>query len=109
MAKAKRPARRLKWKHLGFIPNGWGSLMIKYGDEGFLFLCNELRNDYRKLTNFTIKDRKWRAGQPGGNSSHDWTGLNEAIHKPGAMTGPPNLVQKVVPRALGADEREQLG
>src|SRR5688572_11647570 len=99
MAKQQRRTRKLKWKHLGFIPNGWDdSQMIKYGDDGFLWLCNELRDDHHKLMNFTIKDRKWRPGQRGGNSSSDWSGLDEAIHKPGAKIGPPNLAPKVLPR-----------
>lgn len=110
MAKRQRRTRKLNWKRLGFIPNGWGETqMIKYGDEGFLYLCNELRNDYRKLINFTIKDRKWRPGQRGGNYSHDWSGLDEAIHKSGAKIGPPNLMPKVLPRKLSDAEREELG
>jgi hypothetical protein len=110
MTKPKIRTRRLKWKNLGFIPEGWDeSQMIKYGDEGFLFLCNELRDDYRKLTNYTVKDRKRRPGWRGGNCSHDWSGLDEANYKPGAKTGPPNQAPKVLRRTLCDEERQQLG
>jgi hypothetical protein len=107
---AKPRKIRMNWKQLGFIPSGCDeSSMIKYGDEGFLYLCNELRNDYRKVANFTIRDRKWRPGQPSGNGSTDWSGFYEAIDKPGAKIGPPDIFVKLVPRVLSKEERDELG
>lgn len=110
MAKAKQTTHKLKWKNLGFIRNGWDeSQMIKYSDEGFLWLCRELRNGYRKLNNFTIRDRKWHPTQRSGSRSWDWNGLDEATRKPFAKINPPDLAPKVLPRTLCAEEREELG
>jgi hypothetical protein len=100
----------MKWKNLGFVPDGWDeSRMIKYGDTGFLYLSRLLRDDWRQFRGYTIKDRRWRPGQGGCNASYDWTGLNEAIAKTGTNLQPPPVALSVKPRQLSPDERESLG
>lgn len=106
----KRRTPKLKWKNLGFVPHGWDeSKMIKYRDPGFLYLCRELRDDWRKLRDYTIKDLKWKPGQGGCNVSHDWAGLDDALSKAGGEPEPPPISLSVKLRELTPDERELLG
>ena len=47
----------LNWKDLGFMPAVRDeSRMIKYRDEAFLYLCRDLRADYRRVMGYTIED-----------------------------------------------------
>jgi hypothetical protein len=112
MAKRRRRTLRLKWKHLGFLPEGWDeSRTIKYRDEGFLYLCRLLRNDWREFVKLglTVRDLKWRPGRGGCNCSYDWTGLDDAILRHGRELEPPPLSVRVTARKPGPEEREELG
>ena len=107
---AKRRTSTLKWKNLGFVPEGWDeSKMIEYGDPGFLYLCRQLRDDWRSFRGYTIKDLKWKPGQGGCDVSHDWTGLNEALFKVGGNPDPPPIAPSVKLREFSPEERESLG
>lgn len=109
MAKRSR-VPKLKWKNMGFIPHGCDdSKMLKHGDPGFLFLCQQLRDDWRKFSGFTIKDRTWRPGRKSGSSSFDWAGLEDAVYKPGAHVDPPDVGVRVQLRKLTPEERETFG
>ena len=110
MAKRRRRTSQLKWKHLGFTPEGCDdSRTSKYGDPGFLYLCQELRDDWRRVRGYTIKNLRHRPGQRGCNSSFDWTGLDDALSKAGADIGPPPCTVRLGTRALAPEEREALG
>jgi hypothetical protein len=94
MAKQRRTEQKLSWKKLGFIPPGYDdSRMIKYGDDGFLYLCRELRDDWREFSKrgYTVRVRNFRPGQGGRNCAHDWTGLNEALIRHIARRSSPHL------------------
>jgi hypothetical protein len=102
----------VKWKNLGFIPNGWDdSRMIKYRDQGFLYLCREYRDDWRKIAGFSVKILKpaHRKGQGYTSCSNDWTGLDEELFKQGADRSPPPVNIHLRPRQLSKEEREEAG
>ena len=110
MAKRRRRTLQLKWKHLGFIPEGCDDTRtIKYRDPGFLYLCRELRNDWRSVTGYTIKSLNLRPGQGGCGGSYDWTGLDDALFKVGSDIEPPPCTVSIKPRTLTAEEREEAG
>jgi hypothetical protein len=110
MAQKGRRSARFKWKHMGFIPRGWDDLRaIKYGDPGFLYLCRQLRDDWRQVRDYCVRDLKFRPGQGGRNVSYDWTGLDDALVNPGAKVEPPRTTAPVRVRKLNPEERESFG
>lgn len=86
-------------------------LRMKYRDDGFLYLCRELRNDALNFYKhrYTVRDRKFRPGQGGRNVSTDWTGFDEAIFKNGPDLSMPPMSVWLQPRELTPEEREKAG
>jgi len=83
--------------------------MIEFGDEGFLYLCRQLRDDWRSFRGFSVHDLKCHPGDGGYNVSHDWTGLKEEIAKRGGNLAPPLVDVQVRLHKPGPEEREELG
>ena len=83
--------------------------MITREEPGFLYLCRLLRDDWRQLRGYTVKDLKFRPGTGGCSASYDWTGLDDALLKPGADVEPPSKTIAVKARKLSTGERESLG
>ena len=110
MSKQRRRTLTLKWKNLAFIPEGYDeSRMITRGEPGFLYLCRLLRDDWRQLRGYAVKDLKFRPGTGGCSASYDWTGLDDALLKPGADVESPSKTIAVKAQTSSADERESLG
>ena len=75
--KTKRTNPAAPVEALGLHPEGCDdSRTIKYGDQGFRYLCRALRDDWRQFRGYTIKYLRLRPGQGGCNASYDWDGLN---------------------------------
>lgn len=74
------------------------------------FICaREYRQDYRRLSGYTVKMLNMPSSGRGRNRSTDWTGLDEAIFRSGPDLPPPPVTIRVTPRQLTAEEREALG
>lgn len=78
----KRHVPKIKWKHYVFTPRGADREAhgIKYGDEGFLHLCQRLNNGDH-LYEYEISLSRVLPSQRGQNVATDWTGFKEALWK----------------------------